>query len=180
VRRFALALLLLPAAQARAQEAPPSYEAASDVRVHFEAEAPDGDERRPGLVLSRAVAGGGFTSLCLAPCDLSLPRGPTAFAIGSGNRGPVPVPLAIDLTDDARLVGHYESRQWLRELGVGFLLGSAALALVGIAIGVTGFLANDVTVGAGGLVAAGSVAVVGGATGIALATLDDLATIDLL
>jgi hypothetical protein len=84
------------------------------------------------------------------------------------------------MVDGARLLGHYESRQTLRELGVGIILGTVVGVLIGIAIGAGGFLAHAIDVGIGGLVAGAALGVVGGATGIALATLDDLATLDVL
>jgi Mg/Co/Ni transporter MgtE len=79
-----------------------------------------------------------------------------------------------------RLFGHYESRQSLREMGVGIVLGTLIAVLIGIAISSGGFLAHELDIGIGALVAAASVGVVGGATGIALATLDDIATLDVL
>jgi hypothetical protein len=178
VRALAL-LLVLVAAPASAQQIPPAYEAASDVRAHFEAEASE-DGSMPALVLSRSDGHDGWRQVGIAPSDVVLPPGPVALALATHGHTPVRIALDIAPTDGARLVGHYESRQWLRELGVGILLGAAALTLVGIAIGASGFLANDPAVGAGGLVAGACVAIVGGATGIALATLDDLATLDVL
>jgi hypothetical protein len=83
-------------------------------------------------------------------------------------------------SDGAHLVGRYESRQTLRELGVGILLGSAVGVLIGIAFAIGGFLASSLEVGVGSLVGASALGIVGGATGIGLATLDDLATIVVL
>lgn len=181
MKRWALALLVLAAAcgHAHAQDAedgtepPAAYEAASVVHVHFESEA-------PGVVLWRADAATGWASLGVGPIDLTLERAPIELALTSENRAPVRIPFTLDLREGARLVGHYDSRQTLRELGVGLVLGTLALVLIGIAVGATGFLAHDVRVGVGGLVAAAAVGVVGEAAGIALATLEDIATIDLL
>lgn len=175
---LSVALLAMSAAHASAQEAPDAYEAVSSARVHFEAvhlEAEGG-----GIVLSLSDGHGGWTPLGVAPSDLTLPLGPLELALSAHNHPPVRVPIALDARDGARLVARYESRQTLRELGVGIVLGTIVVVLIGIAIGAGGFLARAIDVGIGGLVAGAALGVVGGATGIALATLDDVATIDVL
>jgi hypothetical protein len=173
VRSLLLALVVIAsAAPATAQDVPDSYAALSVVHVHFESAT-------PGVVLSEADGHGGWTELGIAPLDLTLPRGTVTLALAMNNHAPVPIPVAFDFDEGVRLLAHYESRQTLRELGVGIMLGTAVFVLIGIAIAIGGFLAHTVDVGIGGLVGAGCVGLAGGTTGIALATLDDLATIDL-
>ena len=158
---------------ARAQDVPEAYAVRSDVQVDF-------DANMPGVVLSRADGEGGWTALGLAPCTLTLPREALELALSFQNHPPVRVPIALEIGDGARLVGRYESRQTLRELGVGVVLGTLVGVLIGLAIGVGALAGGRIDVGVGGLVAAGSLGIVGLATGIGLATLDDLASIALL
>lgn len=172
LRLIALSWVLGIAGTASAQDVPEAYAAASYAHVTFEADV--------GVVLSRSDGHGGWEALGISPCDLALPPGAIDLALSHANRPPVRIPIALDLTDGARLVGHYESRQTYRELGVGILFGTIVGVLIGIAIGVGGFVAGSLDVGLGGLIAGASVGVVGGATGIALATLDDIATIEIL
>jgi hypothetical protein len=172
VRALGLLLVLASASIARAQDVPDAPQSYTP-HVHFEA---DGTP----LVLSTRDADGAWITLGVAPSDLRLAPGPTELALSQRNHAPVRIPILLEPLDGMRLVGHYESRQTLRELGVGILLGTAVVALIGIAFAIGGFLAGAIDVGIGSLVTAGAVALAGGATGIALATLEDLATIDVL
>jgi hypothetical protein len=169
---IAIAIVVASAAVARAQAAPEAYETASTAHVVI-------DSEEPGIVVSRAGEHGDWERVGIAPCELALPFGPLVLALSMHNRPPTRVPLTLDLDGDLHVLAHYESRQTLRELGVGVLLGTAALVLIGIAIGAGGFLGGTTDVGIGGLVAAGAIGVVGGSIGIALATLDDVATIEI-
>lgn len=168
-----LALLVVPWTSACAQDVPLAYASVSAAHVHFETDA-------PGIALSRADGAGAWIPLGVSPCDFTLPSGAIQLALAFENRAPTRVPIALDLEDGTRLLGHYESRQLLRELGVGVVLGTIALVLVGIAIGANGLSSGTPDVGVAGLVAGGAVGVVGLSAGITLATLDDIATIDVL
>lgn len=170
---LALAFLVASAASARAQDVPEAYAAASPAHVHFESVT-------PGVALARADGAGAWTPLGAGPCDFTVAPGALVLGLSFGNRAPTRVPLALEVRDGSQLLGRYESRQTLRELGVGVVLGTLALVLVGIAVGINGFVSGTPDVGAGGLVAGGAVGVLGLSTGITLATLDDVATIELL
>ena len=156
-----------------ADDVPESYAAASSVHVTFESEP-------SSLGISRRDGTGAWEQIGLSPCDVVLAPGPIDLALTLGNRAPERIPVTIELNGGERLFGHYESRQSLREMGVGIILGTLIGVLIGIAISSGGFLAHELDIGIGALVAAASVGVIGGATGIALATLDDIATLDVL
>jgi len=173
VRLALFVFLLASASTASAQDVPDAYAAASEVHLVFESEPSN-------LGIARADGHGGWEQLGLAPCEIVLAPGTVDLALSFQNHAPTRVPIALDVADGERLLGHYESRQPLRELGVGIIVGTLIGMLIGIAIGAGGFLSHTIDVGIGGLVAAGCLGLVGGTTGLALATLDDIATIDVL
>ena len=166
-------LALASASIASAQDVPQSYEVASEAHLVFESEP-------NSLGIARADGEGGWEHLGLSPCEIVLAPGRVQLALSFQNHAPTRIPITLDVRDGEHLLGHYESRQAQRELGVGIIVGTLIGMLIGIAIGAGGFLSHTTDVGIGGLVAAGSLGIVGGATGIALATLDDIATIDVL
>jgi len=176
VRATIVFVVLLAASAVSAQDAddvPQSYQAASSVHVTFESEP-------TSLGLSRGDGAGGWDQLGLSPCDVVIAPGPIDLALTLGNHAPERIPVTIELSGGERLFGHYESRQSQREMGVGIIIGTLIGVLIGIAISSGGFLAHELDIGIGALVAAASVGVLGGTTGIALATLDDIATLDVL
>jgi hypothetical protein len=171
---FVVALsIACPVSAQDADDVPEGYAAASSVHVTFESEP-------VSLGISRSDGAGGWEQIGLSPCDVVLASGPIDLALTLGNHAPERIPVTIELNGGERLLGHYESRQSQREWGVGIVIGTLIGVLIGIAISSGGFLAHEPAVGIGALVAAASVGVVGGATGIALATLDDIATLDVL
>lgn len=169
----ALVVLLLAPSGASAQSPPEGYVTAWPRHVHLESET-------AGVVLSIADGQGGWSTLGTAPCEVTLPPGRVDLGLGFHGHGPIAASITVDVPDGARLVAHYESRLLLRELGVGLVLGTIVGVLIGLAIGVGGLASGATDVGIGGLVAAGTVGVVGGATGGALATLEDVVSLDVL
>ncbi|HWL89390.1 MAG TPA: hypothetical protein VNO21_26480 [Polyangiaceae bacterium] len=157
-----------PVADATDPEPPPTV--APGIPVHL-------SSSQSNMTFHLRTEDGGFSLLCVAPCDLSLSKGKQRLAVSQGGGEPVESNL-FDLRGPSRLDATYKSRYGVRIAGVVTFFGST---IAGIAIALAGRTgpttcdedgsncSQSVSTGAG--VAALSVAFVGGTTGALLALL---------
>ncbi|MFO0684904.1 MAG: hypothetical protein U0234_22795 [Sandaracinus sp.] len=171
--RRALALLTLGLVSLAAPAAAQDAESASDERVDA-SYATD----TPGVVLSWCCEEGLWVAAAPASGALRLPERAIDLGLSLHDHGPVRVAQATRIPRGALLSAHYESRQWMRELGVGIVLGGILAALVGVAIGIGAFVDHTPDTGVAGLAAGLGVGVVGITTGLVLATREDAASLD--
>lgn len=133
----------------------------------------------PSVVLSWSREGGPWTVAASTTGTLRLPRGPIDLGLSLHDHGPVRVASSVVVPEGALLSARYESRRWMRELGVGVVLGGILAALVGLAIGIGAYVDHTPDTGVAGLAAGLGVGVVGITTGVVLAIQEDDASLDI-
>jgi hypothetical protein len=111
-----------------AATAPPQPSATSErVPVHLDATEPDITYSvRSGSATIVGVAGGhavaalahGYTELCTAPCNASLPAGTQHLALSKGGGAPVEPEAPVSLSGPVQIHGDYHDRKGTRIAGV--------------------------------------------------------------
>jgi hypothetical protein len=168
---------------ATATEAPPPPSVAKDstapakVAVHF-----DANEEEVAFMLKRDGGSGeqgGYTYLCVAPCDTPLPKGAAHIGLSLLGGDVLDAKEAVVLEADATLRGTYRSRAAIRALGVGSIVGGAVL---GSLIASTGgaLIAQNGPLGWGFLIGGSALGLGGVVAGTVMLLKQDTATIELV
>lgn len=137
---------------------------AKPARLKLEANLPNVGfhVRTASVVLGNAkgnAVGEGYTEVCIAPCEATLPAGTHQLALSSDSKSAVPTDSPVVIQGDSVLKGEYNSRAGLRTVGwvIGIGANAAglaclfassddnrdtmfALSLVGIGVGLVGFM----------------------------------------
>ncbi len=179
-RGSALSLVALAALAATAWPTPARAQDAEDDATAATATSIEASyvSEPPGVVLSWSSPGSPWTPVTAASGLLRVPAGPIDLGLSYHEHGPVRVATGTTIPEGALLSARYQARQWMRELGVGVVLGGILAALVGLAIGIGAFVDHTTDTGVAGLAAGLGVAVVGVTTGLVLALQEDEASLD--
>ena len=106
---------------------------AAEAKVHFESPSPDVDfhlrvEDATAVGWSGRGAYGfvlhGYTHICNAPCDATLPAGRHRLALSQSGGVPIEADEAVDLSGPSKVTGTYQSSQGTRVAGWVVMLGS--------------------------------------------------------
>ena len=165
--------------------------------VHFRSDDPDvqllvQEGSSTGIAVgmrgAMSFAAAHFSSVCIAPCEVSLPEGPIHLALSQHGSPPVPVADAVGIQANTTLKGHYESRAGMR-------IGGIVLMVAGVAVGggvaIAGLfqqqnvcadgICTEQTVPNTGMLIGGTVVMaVGAIAGIALIAQHDASTIQVV
>jgi hypothetical protein len=115
---------------------------ANEARVHLVATTPDTDFHIrtadatavgwTGRGMYTAVARG-YTHICAAPCNATLPAGKQRLALSQGGKSPVEPDEPVTIPEAATVRGTYVSYAGTRALGIGIMIASVAAGAIMVA-----------------------------------------------